>query len=76
MSDDIREITHRNVEKLVDAHKAERTRIDGLQRRVTELETQVQVILIKLQQAETKANQAFAIAKQATIGTSSNGDHD
>lgn len=71
--DQIREITHRNVERLVDAHKSERGRIDGLQRQVAHLETQVQILLSKLSEAQNKANQAFAIAQQVRIGTSSDG---
>lgn len=66
---DIREITHRNVERLVAAHKAERSRIDNLQTRIDQLETQVQILLSKLSAAESKANQAIAVAQQAKLGS-------
>lgn len=67
MSEVQKEITHRNVLKLVEAHRNERERIDTLQRRVSELENQVRSLTIRMQEAERKSNAAFAVAQQARV---------
>lgn len=67
MSDIQKEITHKNVLKLVDAHRAERERIDDLQKRVVELEKMVRMLTQRITLTEEKSNQAFAIAQQARL---------
>ena len=67
MNDEVKEITHRNVLRLVDAHKAERERIDNMQRRIEQLEVQVRSLTIRLQKSEQRANEAYAIAQQGRV---------
>ena len=67
--DDIREITHRNVLRLVDALKAERSRTDNLQQRLEEAETQIRTLLIDQAQMKKRVNEAYAIAQQVKHGT-------
>ena len=62
-----REITHRNVEKLLDAIKADRKRIDELTSRVMELEKQVRSLTVRIQGTEKRSNEAFAVAQQARL---------
>ena len=67
MNDEAKEITHRNVLKLVDALKAERERTDQLTYRVGQLETQVQSLTIKMGEVQKQANIAFAVAQQGRL---------
>jgi hypothetical protein len=52
---------------MVDAHKAEKGRIDVLVNKTQALEVQVQSLLIRLEKAEKKANIAFALAQQGRL---------
>ena len=66
-SDQIKEITHRNVERLVDAIRAEREAREAWGDRITALERTVQQLVIRMQEAEQKANVAMAVAQQGRL---------
>jgi vacuolar-type H+-ATPase subunit D/Vma8 len=72
MSDLQREITHNNVEKLVEAIRGERAARDELFYRIVALEKQVQMLTVELQSANNRANTALALVRN--MNGSSTGD--
>lgn len=62
MDDLKREITHNNVERLVEAMKSDRARVSELIETVRGLEAKVAMLTSELNQTKGRASAAFALA--------------
>ena len=67
MNNEIREITHKNVERLMEAIIAERKAREAWGDRIAALEKTVQQLVIRMQEAEQKANVAMAVAQKGRL---------